>query len=128
MTALQCLLRTNARYRGRLDGHLDRDVVRAVARFQRRHDLRATGKPDAATWTALVARGSSPLMKVSSSGKSALRLQRALRAAGLRSAGSTGIVTDRTTKAVARYQRRVGLDPTGVVTTDTWAALQTGAR
>jgi peptidoglycan hydrolase-like protein with peptidoglycan-binding domain len=128
VTALQCLLRTNARYKGKLDGRLDRDVVRAVRRFQRRTDLRATGKPDAATWTALFARGSSPLMKVGSSGKSALRLERALRAAGQLSSSSTGIVTDRTAKAVARYQRRVGFDPTGVVTTETWAALQTGAR
>jgi hypothetical protein len=128
VTALQCLLRTNARYRGKLDGRLDRDVVRAVAAFQRRHDLRATGKPDAATWTALFARGSSPLMKVGSSGKSVLRLQRALVAAGQRFARPTGIVTDRTAKAVVRYQRRVGLAPTGVVTPETWAALQTGAR
>ena len=128
VTALQCLLRTNARYRGRLDGHLDRDVVRAVRAFQRRHDLRETGKPDAATWTALFAQGSSPLMKVGSSGKSALRLQRALTAAGQRATRPTGIVDDRTTKAVVRYQRRVGIDPTGVVTTETWAALQTGAR
>ena len=90
VTALQCLLRTNARYRGKLDGNLDRDVVRAVARFQRRHDLRATGKPDGATWTALFARGSSPLMKVGSSGKSALRLQRALVAAGQRFARLDG--------------------------------------
>ncbi|MFM6848607.1 MAG: glycoside hydrolase domain-containing protein [Terrabacter sp.] len=126
--ALQCLLRTSARYRGKLDGRLDRDVVRAVTKFQHRHDLRETGKPDAATWTALFAQGSTPLMKVGSSGKAVLRLQRAMRAAGLRSAGSTGIVTDRTTTAVARYQRRVGVDPTGVVTTETWAALQTGAH
>ncbi|MCF6377761.1 DUF1906 domain-containing protein [Nocardioides KLBMP 9356] len=128
VTALQCLLRTNARYKGKLDGRLDRDVVRALERFQRRSDLVETGKPDAATWTALFARGSSPLMKVGSSGKSALRLQRALRAAGIRSASSTGVVTDRTAVAVARYQRRVGLDPTGVVTKETWTALQTGAR
>ena len=128
VTALQCLLRTQARYRGKLDGRLDRDVVRAVTAFQRRHDLRRTGRPDASTWTALFARGSSPLMKVGSAGTSALRLQRAIRAAGVRSASATGVVTDRTAKAVARYQRRVGLDPTGVVTRETWAALQTGER
>jgi peptidoglycan hydrolase-like protein with peptidoglycan-binding domain len=126
--ALQCLLKKNGRYRGRLDGRLDRDVVRAVTAFQRRHDLRATGRPDAATWTTLFAKGSKPLMKVGSAGQSALRLQRALRAAGWRSVKPTGVVDDRTTKAVARYQRRVGLDPTGVVTRETWAALQTGAR
>ena len=126
--ALQCLLRKNGRYRGKLDGRFDRDVVRALQTFQRRHDLRQTGKPNAETWTTLFARGSAPLMKVGSAGESALRLQRSLRAAGWRSVKPTGIVTDRTTKAVARYQRQVGLDPTGVVTRETWAALQDGRR
>jgi phage gp16-like protein len=126
--ALQCLLKKNGRYRGKVDGRLDRDVVRALKTFQRRHDLRATGRPDAATWTTLFAKGSRPLMKVGSAGEPALRLQRALRAAGWRSVKPTGVVTDRTTKAVARYQRRVGLDATGVVTRETWTALQTGRR
>jgi hypothetical protein len=126
--ALQCLLRTNARYRGRLDARFDRDVVRAVRSFQRRQGLRVTGKADAATWTALFARGSAPLLKVGSSGAPALRLQRALRAAGSRSVDRTGVVSDRTAKAVARYQRRLGLDPTGVVGADTWTALQQGLR
>jgi peptidoglycan hydrolase-like protein with peptidoglycan-binding domain len=40
----------------------------------------------------------------------------------------TGVVSDRTAKAVARYQRRLGLDPTGVVGADTWTALQQGLR
>lgn len=57
--AVQCLLRKSARYRGHLDGRFDRDVVRAVRSFQRRHDLRVTGKADTSTWTALFAQGSS---------------------------------------------------------------------
>ncbi|RYB91709.1 DUF1906 domain-containing protein [Nocardioides oleivorans] len=126
--ALQCLLRKHAGYRARLDGRYDAQVARAVTKFQRRHDLERTGRTDPATWTALFARGSKPLMKVGSSGDAALRLQRALRASGPRSVKVTGVVTDRTTRAVARYQRRLGLDATGVVTTDTWKALQTGAH
>ncbi|GAA1928929.1 peptidoglycan-binding protein [Nocardioides hwasunensis] len=126
--ALQCLLRKHAGYRSRLDGRYDAQVARAVRKFQRRHDLRQSGRTDPATWTALFAQGSKPLVKVGSSGDAALRLERSLRAAGFGSVKVTGVVTDRTTRAVARYQRRVGLDPTGVVTTDTWKALQTGAR
>ena len=128
VAALQCLLRKNGRYRGTLDGRYDRDVVRALRTFQRRHDLRETGKADRATWTVLFATGSTPLLKVGSSGESALRVQRALRAGGARSVRVTGVVTDRTAAAVARLQRRLGLDPTGVVTVETWAALQTGAH
>lgn len=128
VSALQCLLRKNGRYRGRLDGSYDRDVARAVTSYQRRHDLRRTGKADRSTWMALFAQGSGPLMKVGSSGEAALRLQRALRASGARSVRVEGVVDDRTTKAVARLQRRVGLDPTGVVTPETWVALQTGER
>ena len=128
VAALQCLLRKHARYRSRLDGRYDADVARAVRGFQRRHDLRDTGRADPATWTSLLAQGSRPLMKVGSAGDAALRLERALRAAGFGSVRPTGVVTDRTTKAVARYQRRVGIDPTGVVTTDTWTALQNGSR
>jgi hypothetical protein len=128
VTALQCLLRTSGRYRGTLDGRYNRGVARAVTTFQRRHDLRATGKADRATWTALFAAGPAPLMKVGSAGRSALRLQRAVRASGARAVKPTGVVDGRTTKAVVRLQRRLGLDPTGVVTDETWAALQTGAH
>lgn len=126
--ALQCLLKKNARYRGRLDARFDRDVVRSVRSFQRRHDLRVTGKADASTWTTLFAKGSAPLLKVGSAGEPALRLQRSLRAAGFGSVKPTGIVTERTAKAVRRLQQAVGLDPTGVVTAETWAALQEGRR
>jgi peptidoglycan hydrolase-like protein with peptidoglycan-binding domain len=87
-----------------------------------------TGKADTATWTALFAQGSAPLLKVGSTGPAVLRLQRALRAAGARSVDPDGVVTERTAKAVRRYQQRLGLDPTGVVTTGTWTALQQGRR
>jgi hypothetical protein len=128
VAALQCLLRKHARLRGRIDARFDGDVMRSVRRFQRRHDLRVTGKVDARTWAALLSAGRKPLLKVGSSGDAALRLQRSLRAAGLKAGATTGVVSDRTSRTVARYQRKVGLDPTGVVTTQTWAALQRGER
>ena len=126
--ALQCLLKRHGRYRGRLDGTFDRDVVAAVRRFQRRADLGVTVKATAATWTALLAQGSSPLLKVGSAEDSVRRLQRALAAASGRRVRVTGILSDTTEAAVQRYQGRVGLTPTGVVTTETWTALQAGSR
>ena len=126
--AVQCLLKKNARYRGRLDARFDRDVFRAVRSFQRHNDLRVTGKADASTWTALFADGTAPLLKVGSAGEPVLRLQRSLRAAGFRSVTPTGVVTERTAKTVRRHQQRLGMDPTGVVTAEVWAALQRGLR
>lgn len=126
--ALQCVLRKRAKYRGRLDARLDGDVVRSVRRFQRRADLRVSGRVDPSTWTALLAAGRKPLLKVGSTGEPVLRLQRSLRAAGIRAGATTGVVSDRTARSVARYQRRVGLDATGVATKETWAALQRGER
>ena len=123
--ALQCLL---GRRRSALDGVLDRDVVREVRSFQRRHDLRVSGTADAATWTVLLARGSAPLLKVGSTSEAVRRLQRALTAASPRRTPALGVFTDRTAAAVVRYQTRVGLPPTGVVAADTWAALQRGLR
>ncbi|MFC6152447.1 glycoside hydrolase domain-containing protein [Nocardioides yefusunii] len=126
--ALQCLVKKNGVYTGRLDAKFDADVVRSVKKFQRKHTLRVTGRPDARTWTALFAQGSKPLLKVGSAGKPALRLQRSLRAAGVTSVKPTGIVTDQTARAVTKYQKKVGLAPTGVVTPDVWVALQKGRR
>ncbi|WP_170970258.1 glycoside hydrolase domain-containing protein [Nocardioides jishulii] len=126
--ALQCLLKKNARYRGRLDAKFDGDVVRSVRSFQRRHGLRVTGRPDASTWTALFAQGSAPLLKVGSTGAPALRLQRSLRAAGHKGVKPTGVITDQTAKAVARHQKKLGLAPSGVVTADVWKALKRGRR
>jgi hypothetical protein len=125
--ALQCLLKRNARYRGRLDGAFDQDVVQSVKSFQRRHDLRVSGKATAETWVALLARGGTPLLKVGSAEESVRRLQRALLAATGRGR-VTGVLTDSTSAAVSRYQARVGLPQTGVVADDTWDALQQGRR
>jgi len=126
--AIQCLLKRNGRYRGRLDAHFDPDVVRSVRSFQRHHDLRVTGKADAATWTVLLAKGTTPLLKVGSTGEAVRRLQRALGAATSRRARVTGVFSDRTAAAVRRYQEQVGLAPTAVVAADTWSALQLGSR
>lgn len=126
--ALQCVLRTQARYRGRLDGVYDRDVVKAVRSFQRRADLRETGRVDARTWQALFSKGRTPLLKVGSAGRDVLRVERALRGGGLGSVKVTGVLTDRTSRGIARFQKRVGLAPTGVVDDATWQALQTGLR
>ena len=126
--ALQCLLKRHARYRGRLDASFDRGVAKAVRSFQRRSDLRVTGRADSRVWTALLARGSTPLLKVGSADESVRRLQRAVGAATSRRVPATGVFSDATAASVAAFQAQVGLPATGVVAADTWQALLSGGR
>ena len=126
--ALQCLLKKHARYSGRLDGRFDRDVVRSLRTFQRRHDLRVTGRATGQAWVALLSRGGTPLLKVGSAEESVRRLQRALAAATARRVRVTGVFTDATAAAVRDYQGGAGLAATGVVAAETWQALLRGRR
>jgi hypothetical protein len=77
--ALQCFLRKGDLYNGRVHGRYHQGTVKAVKRLQRRTDtLSVTGKANRKTWTALLARGSDPLVKYGSRAGSVRRLQRAL--------------------------------------------------
>ena len=85
-----------------------------------------TGSADTHTWTALLARGSTPVLQNGSSGDAVLRLQRALNAAvdaGLTIDGKFGA---NTTAAAKRYQTAAGLTADGIVGPNTWTALQAG--
>jgi peptidoglycan hydrolase-like protein with peptidoglycan-binding domain len=124
--ALQCLLKRHGRYRGPLHGKVDKGVVRALRTFQRHHDLRESGRATRATWVVLLAKGSAPLLKVGSVGESVRRAQRALAAANGRRVPVTGVLSDRTARAVSRYQARTGLPVTGNMTSETWQSLRRG--
>ncbi|MDN4160486.1 glycoside hydrolase domain-containing protein [Nocardioides abyssi] len=123
----QCLLRKSASYRGKVDGRFDGDVARVVRRYQRATGLPVSGKVDRRTWITLLARGEAPLLKEGSAEDAVRRLQRALVATGA-TLPVTGVLDRRTSRAVATYQRRVGLAAVGVVAPDTWAALRRGRR
>jgi peptidoglycan hydrolase-like protein with peptidoglycan-binding domain len=97
-----------------------------VRAFQRDRDLRATGRIDDRTWTALLASGPRPVLKRGSEGPHVRRVQRALTAALPGSVAVHGHFGPGTTQHVRRYQRRVDLQPTGVVSPGTWRALRAG--
>ncbi|MCP2167358.1 C40 family peptidase [Goodfellowiella coeruleoviolacea] len=124
----QCLL-TGAGFSTGADGptgSFDDTTASAARQFQAKVGLGQTGVVDAHTWTALLARGSTPLVQNGSSGDAVLRVQRALNAAldaGLDADGEFG---PKTTAAVKQYQSTRGLDADGVVGPNTWAALQAG--
>lgn len=117
--AAQCLLRRQHFLRAGISGRYDAKTVAAVKKAQKNLGARVTGKLTRSTWTALLARGSRPVLKVSSTGEPVRRLQRALTATGKRTP-IDGVFTKKTAKAVARYQRRSGLPVTGVVTAAVW--------
>jgi peptidoglycan hydrolase-like protein with peptidoglycan-binding domain len=71
----------------------------------------------------LLARGRQPVLKVGSTGDTVLRLQRAVTAGLGRPTRIDGVYTTKTAKAVSKLQRKRGLAPTGVVTTEVWDAL-----
>jgi peptidoglycan hydrolase-like protein with peptidoglycan-binding domain len=120
--AAQCLLRRQHFSKAAISGRYDKQTVAAVQKAQRTLHLAVTGKLTRATWTALLARGTEPVLKVGSTGETVRRLQRALTAAGFRTP-IDGLFAPRTAKAVAKLQRRHGLPATGVVTDVVWATF-----
>ena len=125
--AAQCLLHRNGYSKATITGTYDARTVAAVTKAQRKLDLKQTGKLDRRTWVALLARGAHPLVKVGSTGDPVRRVQRALTAALGKKVVIDGALSTKTAKAVARYQRKVGLPTTGVVTDDVWNQLLTGS-
>jgi len=120
--AAQCLLRRQHFSKAAISGRYDKQTVAAVKKAQKRLDQKVTGKVTRTTWTALLARGSDPVLKVGSSGDTVRRLQRALTASGTR-APVDGVFSSKTAKAVARFQRKSRLPATGVVTEAVWDAF-----
>ncbi|HEX6516661.1 MAG TPA: glycoside hydrolase domain-containing protein [Nocardioidaceae bacterium] len=128
VAAGQCLLRRKHVYDGRAHGRFDRRTLRAVKRFQRRHELPVTGVLNRRTWTVLLADGQRPLMKFGSNRYGVRRVQRALNAAEWAELEVSGVFDRPTVAAVRAYQRARGLHRTGVVTEEVWQDLQRGRR
>jgi hypothetical protein len=117
--AAQCLLRRQHFLEAGISGRYDKKTVAAVKKAQKKLGQKVTGKVTRSTWTALLARGSEPMLKVGSTGEPVRRLQRALTATGERTP-IDGVFTKKTAEAVARHERKAGLPPTGVVTGVVW--------
>lgn len=123
--AVQCLL-SKAGYPVRADGTFSYRDAAQLGAFQRRVGLKVTRSTNRGTWTALIARGSTPTLRYGSRGESVKRLQAALRAAGSRTLPSTGYFGPLTRSAVMSIQRARGWRQTGVANRDVWRALQSG--
>ncbi len=107
----------------------DARLGKAVRGLQRRHPkLRATGVLGTRTWMVMLSRGRTPTIKYGASGASVRRAQRSLNAAMRRQVPVDGVFGPKDITLTRKYQRRVGINASGVLNAATWRALQRGKR
>ncbi|MET8431943.1 N-acetylmuramoyl-L-alanine amidase [Streptomyces sp900116325] len=126
VTAVQQLLNTQGFAAGAADGSFGAATLSAVKAYQTTRGLPAAGNVGPKTWTALLSAGSTPTLRQGDSGADVKRLQRSLTAALGTTVDAVGTFGPVTAKAVRTYQTRQGLAVTGIVSSNTWAALHAG--
>lgn len=120
--AAQCLLGGTSEPSGTFDAA----TTDATKAFQTKVGLPADGVVGAKTWTALLAAGSQPTLRLNSTGPDVRRLQRTLTAALTRTVAIDGQFGPQTETAAKDYQSTRQLVVDGVVGPVTWTALQSG--
>jgi peptidoglycan hydrolase-like protein with peptidoglycan-binding domain len=124
--ALQCLLQRQKFYSGKLNGVMDRPTVAAVRAMRAQRGMARLDVAGIRVWASLHSTGHSPLIKYGAASEAVRRLQRALNAVYPDSVKVDGTFAAATTTAVKRYQQRLGLARTGVMTPALWAKLKAG--
>ncbi|MFG1807353.1 DUF6777 domain-containing protein [Streptomyces sp. NPDC049040] len=126
VTAAQCLLAAAGHDPGTVDGVFGPSTAAAAQAYQADTGLPTLDRVGPRTWTALLARGDTPALRVGSSGEAVSRLQRALTVALGRTVVIDGDFGPVTEQAVRDYQSAHKIDVIGEVGPDTWASLQSG--
>lgn len=126
--ALQCLLQKRGAYGGKLTGRVNQQLSAAIQRWQARVGMRQQATWSRKAWQTLHASGSTKTLKIGSTGMPVRRVQRALNAKGGTNGPVDGVYSPATRAAVVAWQAKVGLEQSGVVGVDDWAALQAGRR
>ncbi|QIK68164.1 DUF1906 domain-containing protein [Nocardioides sp. HDW12B] len=124
--AAQCLLKGENLYSGPMDGVLDGEVMDAVLDWRAAHGMPSDRWVGSRVWVGLHSPTTAKLIKVGARGERVRKLQRALNAVSGGSVSVTGVLDRDTAASVASYQRRVGLQQSGVVTPETWQKLGRG--
>jgi cell wall-associated NlpC family hydrolase len=125
--SVECLLR-EAGHRASQNRSFSSADAKKLKAFQTERGLPATGRTSPATWSALIAQGSTPSLEHGDTGSSVRRLQLALRALGHAELPGTTLYGDLTTAAVKDFQASAGLAVTGRTSGPEWVALQAGGR
>ncbi|MGK2874967.1 MAG: glycoside hydrolase domain-containing protein [Nocardioides sp.] len=124
---LKCVLSERAGWTGTIDGTYGSRIRKFVVDWKVAHRLDATATVNLPTWVALFSSGKKRVVKFGSGEASVRDLQRALNAAMPKADVHTdGVFGLDTASAVTRYQKRVGISPSGIANTDTWKALKRG--
>lgn len=124
--ALQCLLKRQGFYKGTVDGVMGVGTVDAVRALRSARGFTDGGVAGARVWVSLHVHGLDRVMKYGSASEGVRRLQRALNAASTDALPISGVFFADTTAAVKKYQARLGVTQTGVMTPSLWSSLQSG--
>jgi hypothetical protein len=127
--ALQCLLKEQDAYGGKVNGNYNAATRAAVSAWRETHGFTAGDTWTRQNWMSLTAAGPNAILKFGSAGPDVRRVQRALNAASNKSnVPVTGVFSRRTDKALRAYQKTVGLTVSGVAARPTWRQLRAGSR
>ena len=123
--AVECLLR-KAGYSATVNGSFSVHDAAKLARFRASVGLNPLKVAGPRPWSALLSRGSRPVLERGDSGASVLRLQRSLRSLGYTSVALNSTFGSTTVAAVKSAQKKRGLRQTGKTSKALWSALQHG--
>lgn len=126
--ALQCVLQERGLYAGAIDGAYGKRTIAAANAYQEERGFPVSDTWTRRNWVSLLTAGERPVLKFGSAGPEVRRVQRALNAITDREEPlkATGVFNAVTAEALRAWQRRIGLEASGVVSNLTWKALAAG--
>ncbi len=126
---LQCLLKENGLYDGRIHGRYGPATISAARAWQKARRLPVSNRWSTPSWMSLLSYGTRPVLKFGVAGPDVRRLQRTLNAASTDGGiGVSGLFDAATQKRLRRYQGKIGVRDNGILTAAVWDQLRVGRR
>jgi hypothetical protein len=127
VSALQCLLTEQGFFSGKINGRWNAATVRAIQAWQSGHDMAVRELWSRKNWMSLLSAGDKPVLKYGSTGLAVRRLQRTLNASkSAKPVAMNGMFKTETATALRAWQKRVGVEVSGVAGRETWRAIASG--